>query len=436
MSLVRSTVFTFINKLAVSMLGFLNSVLLARFNSNLSYGIYQTSASLNSVPTTFLGGYTGFYAYALAKDEGDALAITQMGNLFVFCLGGIFLAGVAALKLFAGVHFSPTVWWACLCMPVSVLFNYGTKLLQGLNEVNWLNRANILQPAVLLVISTLLILNAGHWSEPVRLRFTYLAWIGSFALAAIATLWIAFKLTRKRHAWKWAVHAQTWKGMLRYGSWLSISNAVNIVNYRIDFWFVASLWPTHASEYAIAVTASEVLLQVSGSISIVVFRRMTSGTRADAIRITQLSVRHTLISSLIATIPMYLLFPSLIHIAYGSRYGGAVTPFLILLPGLVVKAAGNVLIQYATNQLGRPQIAIWMNGMCAAINAIGCLVLVPTMQITGAAVASTVSYLCAFIVYTIWFSKINKIRAAELLVIRRSDIIPYYTAVKRVLIWR
>ncbi|MCL6454320.1 MAG: hypothetical protein K6T78_11975 [Alicyclobacillus sp.] len=430
MNLVRKTALTFLNKLAVSVLGFFNSVLLARFNTNLGFGYYQTSASINSVPTTFFGGYTGYYAYAMARRDDEQAEVLQVGNLFVFTLcAGVALVA-AALRISGWVHLANTVWWALACMPFAILFNHGTKLLQGQNEIGRLNAANLLQPAVLVAVGITLLFGFRHLPPGQRLHWTYVAWTGSYALAAVFTMSSAWRLARVPRPWRIAYQADIWREMWRYGSWLSVSNAVNIVNYRIDFWFVAALWPREASEYAIAVTASEVLLQVSGSIAVVVFKQMTSGSRTDAIRVTELSFRHTLISSVIAAIPMYVAFPWLIHIAYGSRYAGSVAPFLILLPGLILKSAGNVLIQYATNQLGSPQTSIWMNGLCAAVNAAVCVSLVPHFALPGAALASTASYALSLAVYVAWFSRVNQVPPSGLCAIRRTDFVPYVDAVR------
>lgn len=431
MSLARKTVWTLVNKLLVSGLGFVNSVLLAHFNSKFDYGRFQASASCNSVATYYMDGFTSYYAYVLAKGTGNAVAVTQMGNLFAFDVSIIVTVLLLGFTNVAFVHLPLIWWWACLCLPLSVLFNYGTKLLLGLNAITWLNRANAFQPFLLFLFAVTLFLNKNHWPPHTRLTLTYIAWLCSFMGAAIFALIVAYQLIQNRDGIKWRFHRDEWRGMIRYGTWLSVASAINIVNYRTDFWFVLAYWPALTSEYSIAVTASEVLLQISGSITTVVFTRMTGSSREDAIHITELSVRHTLIASILAAVPMYLVFPWLIVFAYGHKYVGAVIPFLILLPGLIFRSSSNVLIQYATNQMGSPKTSIWMNGVSAAINALVCLFLVPTLHTIGAAVASTLSYILSFGIYVVWFGQVNKVDASRLYLIQGADLKPYFSIAKR-----
>jgi O-antigen/teichoic acid export membrane protein len=161
---------------------------------------------------------------------------------------------------------------------------------------------------------------------------------------------------------------------------------------------------------------------------------MTGGSRDDAIALTEVSSRQTLISSAIVAVGMYIVFPWLIRLAYGHRYEGAVWPFFVLLPGLVCKAASNIVIQYATNSLGQPITSIWMNGVSALLNAALCVVLLPTWGVMGGAVASTASYVISFYLYGLWFAHVTGHPASALWRVTRADI----TAYRRLLaaLWR
>jgi O-antigen/teichoic acid export membrane protein len=430
-SLVRTSAFTFIGKLAISALSLLNSVLLARLNSNLDFGHYQSSASYSSVPTTYMGGYAGYYSYALAKSSSDYIRIMQMGNLFVYGVSLVFLGITVSLRTVLFSHLNPVWWWACLAIPFAIAYNYGTKLLQGFGQVSRLNYANILQPLLLTILATVVVLNRHSFTANQRLYLTYTIWIASVIGGALFTVVAVYKVSRDRRALKWRFHATEWRGTVRYGTWLSLSNTVNAVNYRTDFWFVSGLFPLLASQYAIAVTASEVLLQVSGSLATVVFKSMTHASREDSIRITETVTRHTLISSVVVAIPMLVAVPWVISTFYGARYAGAIVPFLILLPGLVFKSAGNIVIQFATNQLGSPKHSIWMNGVSAFINAALCIAFVPHFGIVGAAGASTASYVISFAIYTFWFSRYNHISPNGLFLVQKRDLFQYTKTMRR-----
>ncbi|QSO48579.1 oligosaccharide flippase family protein [Alicyclobacillus mengziensis] len=433
MSMSGKTFITFIYKIILSFLGFVNGALTARYLNKVDRLDFQFAGTISNTGMTYIGGYSGYYAYALSKRPDDVEDITQMGNLFIFILSLIIWVAALLLRLFMGPHFTSAWLWAFLVMPFSFMFGYGSRLLQGTNEMTWLNRVNLAQPLVFLIIYLPLFFDR-HIPEHLRLTLSYTGWTASFAVAAAWSILISYHLFAKHKVRRWRYSKQEWTGMFKYGGWLSISNLVNIANYRMDFWLVKYYIPASiASDYGIAVVASEVLLNISQSITQVVFTRMTGGSRKDAIAITELSSRQTLVSTGIIAIGMYIFFPWLIVAAYGHRYTGALLPFFILLPGLIVKAASNVVLQYYTNQLGSPQTTIVMNGLSAAINAALCVIFLPKLGLVGGAIASTGSYVLSFIVYVYWFGKVNHISGLGLIRIRREDILAYVDFAKRIL---
>lgn len=435
-SLSKSAFFTFIYKVALSVITFGNSVLAARYLGKADRVEFQNAGTIATTGQTFVGGFTNYYAYKLPRDPEDAEAIANMGNLAVFSLSLLFWAVVLLTLLLPipGLHI-PRMWkYALLCMPFNFLFGYGTRLLQGRNAISWLNRANVMQPVVLFIILLPLFLTSRSWAEPMRVTATYASWLVSFAITVAATLLLAYHFLGGRGALKWKFVRRHWRGTIGYGGWFSLSNLVNYVNYRIDLWLVlAFIPPGVASDYGIAVTASEVLLNISGSVASVVFTRVTGGERSDAIRLTETSARQTLVSCGIITVLMYAVFPWLIVLAYGQKYHGSVLPFCILLPGVIFKATSNILIQYATNTLGSPRTAIWMNGLSAVVNGLLCILLLPTLHLLGGALASSGSYVISYMVYVYWFGRQTGRPTRELWPLRASDYTPYLRLVGQIL---
>lgn len=432
----KTTFFTFLYKGAFSALSLVNSALVARYLNRFDRGEYQYTSTYVQTGMTYVGGFSNYYSFAIPRRPEDTETVVQMGNLFIYVLSllvwsiGLFLMMVP----FPFFHLPQVILWTLLVMPFNFIFGYGSRILQGLNEIAWLNRVNMAQPVMFLLLFISLFLTRNHVPETLRLTLTYSIWLSSFLLTAVFTMFLAYKLTRRPGVLKWRYSKKDWQGTLHYGGWSSVAQLVNQVNYRVDFWLVGYFVGIElASIYGIAVTASEVLLNISGSIQSVVFTRMTGGTREDAINTTQLSVRHTFISSVIVAIGMYLVFPWLIPLAFSAKYTESIAPFLILLPGVIFRATGNILIQYATNSLGQPRISIWMNGASAAINAIFSVLLLPTLGMIGGAIASTLSYVLSYFVYVFWFARINRVSAAGLLMVHKTDLLPYFAVLKQIL---
>lgn len=435
----RKTVFTFLYKLVLAGVTLVNSALAARYLGKSDRLEFQYAGTVANTGTTYVGGYSGYYSFALPKRQENQEAIVQMGNLFTLTLSVLvwvvaLLSGWLLLPHLPHWRWVDLAWWSMVCMPFGFILGYGTRLLQGINHITWLNRANALQPLLFLLLYVPLFLDRNHLHSQQRLLWTYGIWIMSFGTAALITIIVAYRMLGGQSVWRLRFWRDEWRGTVKYGGWLSLSNLVNIANYRMDFWLVGVLLPTRiASDYGIAVTSSEVLTLISGSIASVVFTRMTGNDRSDAIHITELSTRHTLISSILVGAGMYVFFPGLILTVYTHKYAGAILPFMILLPGLIAKAASNMVIQYATNQLGSPRTAIWMNGISAVINAIACVLFIPQyglgFGLAGAALASTTSYVLSFVLYIYWFGRVNRVNPRGLYLIRKTDLLPYIHAV-------
>jgi O-antigen/teichoic acid export membrane protein len=428
------TLITFLYKLAASIIIFANGVLTARLLGKQERAEFQLTGTIATFGQTSINGLSAYNAYALAKYPDETLRIVQMGNLAVFTLALGVWGLVLTAYLITDTRLPAAWWWAFACLPFNFIFGYASNMLQGIAAIRWLNRINTLQALSFLVLY-------GTWSalwrvpSPWRLASTYAIWLASWGLTAIAGIVVAYRLLGLCGVWRWRFSRRHWQGMLAFGGWQSISNLVNYANYRIDFWMVLAYLPAAtAADYAIAVTAGEVLVQISGSVVQVVFRRLAGRDRVDSIRVAELSARHTILSAGLAAILMSAVYPWFIPLTFGPRYAHAVVPALILLPGLVAKASSNIVIQFATNQLGSPKTAIWMNGLCMLINAALCALWLPHWRLVGAALASSLSYVAAYVVYIYWFGRINHVHPRGLYAITTADLAPYKQLLVR--LWR
>lgn len=458
----KSAFVTFLYKGALSALTFVNSVLAARFLGKVDRVEFQNAGTIATMGQRFVGGFSSYYSYRIPRDPDEAKEITNMGNLAIFMLSLVIwiITLILAFAHIPHVHL-PLAWlWALLCIPLNFIFSYGTRLLQGTNAMSWLNRANTMQPIVFFIIFVPLWLAGRGLPESLRLLFTYASWLMSFIVTAAATMVVAYLFVSRlmaqraagaatdevlhggggkavkaswRQAMGWRFSPKHWFGTLSYGGWFTVSNMADYINYRIDFWLVLAFVPLKvASDYGIAVTASEVLLNISSSVAQVVYTRMISSERKDAIQLTQTSTRQTLVSCGMVAVVMYIVFPWLIIFAYGAKYGGAVWPFCILLPGVIFRASGNVLMQYAQNTLGSPRTTVWMNLVSAGINGILCLALLPTLGLLGGAIASSGSYVLSYLVILYWFQRQAHRPAHEMWPVHKADYAPYGTLVRSV----
>jgi Na+-driven multidrug efflux pump len=70
---------------------------------------------------------------------------------------------------------------------------------------------------------------------------------------------------------------------------------------------------------------------------------------------------------------------------------------------VVAWGAANLLATFFTNQLGRPRVPLTIAALSLGINVVLCLLLIPSVGLSGGAIATSVSYTTAIIVELVWF---------------------------------
>ncbi|WP_067932541.1 lipopolysaccharide biosynthesis protein [Alicyclobacillus kakegawensis] len=421
---------TFVYKLTVSGLAFAGSVLTARALGKAERGDFQLTTTIVLLGQTWMNGFAAYQAQGLAKQRDSRLAFVQAANppmlllpLYVACMLSV------ALALVPG-PLPQSVGWAAPALAFSAVVGYSNSLLQGVSSLTRLNRMNSAQPLGFLLLYALALASPGAHAH--ALPLTYAAWLASWAAAALIGLQAAYRQMGPG-AWRWRISRSHIRSLIRFGAWQSSANLVNYANYRADFWMVIALaGPSAAADYGIALTAGEVLLQVSTSLVQVMYQRLAGLDRADAVAAAETSCRHTLLAAGAAALGLAAVYPWFIPAVFGARYEDAILPALLLLPGLVGKAASNVIVQFAVHQLGRPQTAVWMNLLSLLTNLACCGLWIPVTGLPGAACASTLSYLLALGVCVLWFGRVNQSNPRHLYRITAADIAPYLHLLQQV----
>lgn len=420
----RLTIYSFLYRGLSSGLTFINSVLAARYLPKADRGFFQLSTTMATLGQSFSGGYTNYFSYSLPRRPNDRDQIVQMGNFVMYLFSIlVWLAGAAVSWLF---HPSLTVMYALMGMPLTFLFGYGSKLLNSLGQITWLNRSNMAQATVFLVLYIVFIVLDPHIPSAHKLLWTFRIWLLSWAVCVAVTLFVAYRAFGGSQVLKWRWSSFEWRGLRSYGTSSSLAILSGYVNYRTDYWMLLiTRDPNIISTYGVAVSAAEILNTLTQTISTMVFHRVTAATTDDAGAITESASRQTLITSTLGGAALALALPLLVLMYGWSKYGGAVGPFYVLLPGLVLKATANVISQYFTNARGKPLTLMWVNFMVIAANAIVCLFLIPPLGMYGASIASTLSYVFELSAYVYWYNRVSERQGGNLLRLQEQDWSPY-----------
>jgi O-antigen/teichoic acid export membrane protein len=105
---------------------------------------------------------------------------------------------------------------------------------------------------------------------------------------------------------------------------------------------------------------------------------------------------------------------AIVPLVYGPAFSASVEPLLILLPGIVALAPAKVLASYVAG-VGRPALNLVVSLVSLAVTLVLDLLLIPTIGIAGAAIASTAAYLVGAVMTVAVFRRLTRVRARDIL---------------------
>ena len=180
---------------------------------------------------------------------------------------------------------------------------------------------------------------------------------------------------------------------LQFGFVIYLSLLANLLHFKLDQVMINRLLGTGAvGVYAVSVRWAETLFLLDGALIAAALHRISSGTSSDSYRLTlRLMWRQLQISGGSGLVLVAVAYP-LVTVLYGKAYSGAVLPLVLLVPGVVCWSLAKVLSQHLVYQRGMR----WLPALYAVTgmitNIVLNLVLIPRWGITGAGLASMVSY--------------------------------------------
>ena len=212
------------------------------------------------------------------------------------------------------------------------------------------------------------------------------------------------------------------KELLSLGFTYAFALFVISLNYKVDIVILERLVPKDdIGQYTLGVNLAELLWQLPSALGIVVFSR--SANAKDPKVFTQSVVkllRITLIVAVVGALGLGLVANFFIPFVYGEAFRPSVGVLRLLLPGIVAFSLFKVLNVDLAGR-GRPMISLYAVGPAVLLNVVLNFILVPRYNISGAAIASTISYTVAVITYTFVYAREVEMPLSDVLRYKRSD---------------
>jgi O-antigen/teichoic acid export membrane protein len=138
---------------------------------------------------------------------------------------------------------------------------------------------------------------------------------------------------------------------------------------------------------------------LTGAVSTALLPHLTNAPERDP-GLPAVVARHVIIWTGLGSGLLFALAGILVPLFYSSAFADVVAPLRWLLPGVLTLSVGKVLV---AELLAREQVRVtmWIAAAAVVINVIGNLALIPSMGISGAAAASSISYSVVAVLVTV-----------------------------------
>ncbi len=163
---------------------------------------------------------------------------------------------------------------------------------------------------------------------------------------------------------------------------------------RFDqFLMVALVDNTQLGLYVVAATGASVSSPIGQGVALALFSHVRSTSEVEADAQTRRALTWTFASSVGVALLVAVTAPWLVPFFFGEDFRGSVLPLLLLLPGQVALDVANVHASRleANGRPGAASIGLFSG---AAFTVVGIIAVVPSFGIEGAAVITSLSYLC------------------------------------------
>lgn len=259
-----------------------------------------------------------------------------------------------------------------------------------------------------------------------------LAWLGAILLG---TGMSAMLLRRRLHI-RPSLNLKALRQQISFGIRSHFGWMLQAINHRFDVFLVSYYVGTAAvGQYVVGFNMAELSWWIPLALGIVLFPKASTMDAESNAAMSAAVCRRTLLLTFAVILGMAVTGNLLIRVLFGSEFGKSLAPFYILLPSGLFYTIHKVLSSSLSAQ-GVPQASFY-GGIASVPLMIGIdFVLIPRMEIVGAAIASDVAYGVNAIVMLVLFLRETRLPLREVILFNRSDVETALSALVTLLRWR
>ena len=438
-SLFKRSAVTLVFQLGSQAASVLVGVILARTLGPAGKGATAYAAVGLSLITMFFNGQNEAIAYQFGHKRLSLSAVHRAMLHIFFWSAPLCMIGMVVVALL--VPTQRALIAAAAALPFALYAQFSTQFFLVIGRPLTANIQSLSTTVLYaLVISPLLIW--GHAGTQVAL----IVWVISIAAGSIyAAINLLPYVTGKQAYERDAVqdddqevaaeeaaeHRVVLREQFSFMSKAGFSSFASYLNLRIDVFIVSIvLGPAELGLYTLAIATGELMWKFAQAITWSALGRIASETPERSAQLVAKVTRNILALQTVFGIIIFIAAPPLIVFVYGPAFSETATALRFLLPGLIAYTSEGAIGYFFSVQKGKPTFRLIVQSISIVLCAAITMATIHRFSIVGAAIATSVSYLCVVVVVTVLFTRMTNIGVAELYILQPSDIDRYFRLIR------
>lgn len=313
---------------------------------------------------------------------------------------------------------------ALLPIPFTLFVTYNSGIFLGRNDIRTFNKINWI-PSLITFLGILLFVVALG----LHVKGAMMASVGGPVFIATILLFKNDFIKAFSLKIKW----QVIKKLLSLGIVYAIALLIINLNYKIDVILIDKLsTPYELGIYGKGASLSEFLWQIPALLNAIIFARSAT-SKSDkkfSIKIAQL-LRLSFLLVFSLSIIIYVLSEFIIIGLYGQEFFDSILVLKLLLPGVIMLIIYKVMNMDLAGK-GKPWVSMWGMVPALIINIVLNYFWIPEYGANGAALASTISYGVAGVLFLFAYSATTGLSVKEIIFFKKSDFEPIFNILKQI----
>lgn len=400
-------IYSVITKIVIVAIGFLNSMILARYLGPELKGMAATVvnyANIFSIVVTF--GLQEAYPFFRKEREKKKYLSEYMSFAVVLFVSYAIIAGLFIVICKPQLE-------VIACIVVTLIMGYATIV----NYVALVEAPNKRNSAMtVMYVIDLAVLVALYLFVPQSYLIS--VFLTSF-IFLMQAMYYSFTLD-----FKFDLHLIKAKDIAQYikfGFFPMIALLLTTLNYRVDVIMLrATPEVTYAQigVYSVGVSLAEKVFMIPNAVKEILLSKLANGKSGNEVCKT---IRMCWPICLFSTVGIIVLGKPFVNLFYGEAYSNAYSTTIICVFGTVFMIFFKMISTYNVVK-GKQKINLFLLLIADIINIALNAILIPQYGTNGAAVASDISYFICASLFVIYFCKVENLKLKEVILLQKSDL--------------